>query len=297
MAAIRDEWQKKLLSWCKRQTDNNDADPLVRVTLAHMGERGSQKSPSQVHEIKNAGGQKPEDLCSSLVAAAHEDAEGLGGLQRYVCYSYYGEAGERKGERFTFRIFTDFAEDELGGDSEPANATGLVSQSMRHTEAIMRSNTMDRGEIIRHYQRIVDSLTAQVEKLSAKHFDMLTMAEEMTQANHERKMDAIRVEHEMINKGEVFRTVKILLPTVVNKLAGKNLLPTSETPSDVLVDQLLESLDPQQVAVIQQVLKPQQLVAFAGIAETALTRKEQREKKDKEAKGGLEVTPGNGKAE
>src|ERR1700685_3418913 len=75
--------------------------------------------------------------CEDIGARLQDDASQLGGMQRYILTAWQGD---KCLGRMTVRAKGEEAEDKDDGVlSEPANSKGLVAQTMRHLEGVMKT--------------------------------------------------------------------------------------------------------------------------------------------------------------
>ena len=78
-----------------------------------------------------------EIMVNQIEGQVLEDAEGIGGVQKYRILAYFTKAARSVG-RFTFRMAGAELDEYEDGFSEEATSKGHMSQMMRHNEALMR---------------------------------------------------------------------------------------------------------------------------------------------------------------
>lgn len=272
-----EEQQKHLERWIRQHKQiARDEGDLVFLELTHLGQTRHEKLWSSPVDIDS----DPEDLASAAYQAAYDDATGLGGIQRYSLATFFGTEKKKKiGEKKRFRIRgpedEDFPED-IG--SEVANAKGLVTQSMRHSEALMRTTVGSAQDIIRHYQKMVDSFGMENERLRVKLAEMYDAHEEILSLQNEREIERMQAEKKEERFDELIRMVKLLGPGIVNKLAGKKILEEKESPEAFQLREFMESLTQEQLQQLGGVLKPAQLGVVLQLADKYL--KEEQEAKN-----------------
>lgn len=129
------------------------------------------------------------------------DAEGLGGLQRYVLLGMHGS--DVVG-RLPLRV-AGAAEESEGDafDSEPATARGLVSQLMRHNEANSRIVSMSMAQLVSTMGRQMDRMRILAEEAEDKRHNLTELAEELFSGKHVRDLEtrALELRAETIQKG------------------------------------------------------------------------------------------------
>jgi hypothetical protein len=149
---------------------------------------------------------------------------------------------------------------------------------MRHMEAIMRTSVMVQGEVMRNQTRMIERLAQQNEVLQAKHMETIELIEELHSKKHEREVKTIEVAAKVERENEVASKLMLLAPVVVNKIAGKKLLPETASPEQIQVDQFLESFTQEQMLKMQSVLSPSQLLVVMELYQAAQQRAEERRK-------------------
>jgi hypothetical protein len=85
-----------------------------------------------------------EEVTKSIADMAQGDADGRGGRNNYAVQSYHGESTEPSA-RFALRMDGEGDLEDDNFSSEPATKSGLIGQTMRHLEAVMRSATAGTG--------------------------------------------------------------------------------------------------------------------------------------------------------
>lgn len=200
-------------------------------------------------------------LIESLI---FDDAEGLTGVQSYLVLSYFENRPDKPGSRFTIRESAS-SEDTDEVESEPPTKTGLLSQMMRHSEAAVRGSLMASGQIINTLRNQCSRQADTIEKLVSEKMAGLEMMERMRSEELERKILMRREENDEKMKGEIFDKVATLVPVVVNKLTGKNLLPAKRTSMELVIQGLIESITQEQMNALTTVLRPEQTVALLEI--------------------------------
>lgn len=262
-----EERQKELERWVRQQKSvARDEGALTFMELTHLGQTRHDRIWSAPVEVDT----DPTDLASALYKAAVDDANGLGGIQKYSLGVCFG--GKKKPlEKCRFRVRAPDDEefpDDIG--SEVANAKGLVTQAMRHTEGVMRTSIGGTQDIIRHYQKMVETSTADAERLRERLAEMYEAHEEILSMQTEREIDRMRAQKREDRIDEGIQVLKLLGPTIINKLAGKKILEEKETPESYQMRQFMESLDPKQMEQLSEVLKPAQLGVVLQLADKYL---------------------------
>jgi hypothetical protein len=189
--------------------------PPDRILVRHLSANDRQ---SDVGNLPLPGEANTEasviELAGRLGDLINTDAEGLGGIQRYVLIAMQG--GEVVG-RLPLRATG--AMDETQGDpidSEPATARGLVAQLMRHNEANSRIVSLSMGQIVSTLLRQNERLRMVAEEAEDKRYAVAGLTEQLLSAQHERDLEAKVIEE----RGELIRHGLTQLKAVVPYLAA-----------------------------------------------------------------------------
>jgi hypothetical protein len=99
-----------------------------------------------------------------------------------------------------------------------------------------------------------------------------------------RELEEKKLDFEITNKQAIMDKVGILIPTVVNRIAGRNLLPEKSTPEKEILRSFMESLRPDQFAAMQTVLDGQQMMVILSMYEKFQAEQEAKNKSNGAAK-------------
>ncbi len=199
-----------------------------------------------------------EALLSRIEEALENDADGLGGVQRYVLLAL------REGRplsRLPLRV-ASATDDGINGEpmeSEPANSKGLLAQLMRHNEVQSRMFAMSMGQVVSTMQRTIARLQETVEQADERRLAAVDVAEQMLTKQHERAALTQMVEDNRAARTATFDTVKSVMPFVVNYLRKTTGMEPEATPVATLVSQLASSLQPEQLLGLQNLLTSDQM--------------------------------------
>ena len=215
-------------------------------------------------------------LISQVVQAAQEDANNLkSGIQLYAVFAHY-----KKNPGYTPRCyFRVSAEEEYDPEvsgcdpSEPSNEKGLVSQLMRHCEAIMRTSTMNTSYIIEALRQENANQRMLINQQAEQSVEMGAIIQESLDNFTARRISEREAETKQNMMAAVFEHLKLLFPVILNKLAGQPIAPETDASFNLLAA-LFESMSQeQQQALVEQFLKPEQIPLFAEFLETYDKRK------------------------
>ena len=259
-----------------------------RVVIRHMSLENKAQGDVASFNIPQDDGLAGETdmLVNKLVDAAQRDANDFeGGIQKYALYAYY--TGDPN--YVPRKIFRVAADDEVTRDvnpSEPPTERGLVAQTMRHLEAVMKTSTVATGVIIENMTRQLRDHQEAKKVTDQQTVDLMLLVQENINEAHRRRLDERREEMEMGIKEGLFEQLKVAIPIILNRISGKPLLPEQDK-SFMLMAALLENLRPEQQAFLRESLDPPQAAVLGEILG-------EYEKKKATFMGGSQKLPGGG---
>jgi len=189
------------------------------------------------------------------------DADELGGMQRYCLLVYRNS--ERSSGRFPFRVagHEESAEEML---SEPATAQGLLSQLMRHNEINSKTALQAVAQVLTMQHRTIEEQGSQLRHHVSQQIEMVRLIEELHSAKHERELSMRKAESQERFANDAMDKAMLLLPSIVNKLAGQKLLPERSTPEVETLRAFLSSLKQEQWNHIMSGLSKEQQIALGS---------------------------------
>lgn len=230
------------------------------------------------------------ESCRSIEDTAQGDADGAGGMNNYIVQSFHGEKPEKATARFTLKFHggSDVETDEVS--SEPPNKTGLLSQLMRHNEAIMRTATIVQGNALSTMQRTQARQESIIEGLLKEKFENFELIEKLLSQKDEREMAKAKAIQDMEMRDKLVDKVSLLAPMVINKFmsSGKpgeqKLLPEATTPVEQQLSSLADSIDENQLMQMQKIFSPEQLMTFVDVFSTIKKKQNTLLQKTEESK-------------
>jgi hypothetical protein len=223
-----------------------------------------------------------DELASEIFQTAQADGEEHEGPAKYTVLAYFGGANFPSSRCPAVRVLSSMRSDGDYQETEMPNSRGFATQQMRHNEVLMRMLVSSAAQHSQHTERLLSRAYDRIESLEEERGTFLDAFERLQQGSHERELEARSHDANLKHREEMLEQVKVLVPTVVNKVAGKKLLPEKTTAKDEIVHSLLASLSPEQMAALQGILTPAQLVGFAelyeGEAKKALEKKAAKER-------------------
>jgi hypothetical protein len=283
--------RKRINDWLRRQAyvDTDEKGICVKVLVCQAS--GSGKQGAEIGVVKMPKKPLAEDfgvMTQEIGVIATNDAEGLGGVQRYLLVAMHkNDDGFAVGERHTFRI-VGVTEDEDEGMSEAPTKTGLVNQQMRHNEALMKIATMQSTHIISQQALTIQRLTAQLESMQQKHFDTVELMEDLMSKKHERELTAKTQGNKLELQREMANKLMLLAPTIVNAAAKKRLMKENTTPIEQLLHSLFVSFKPEQFNGLMEseMFTPDQKMGFMALVESVMKFDPKREDDGESKKNG-----------
>lgn len=211
------------------------------------------------------------ELAQEIVQLAQDDAEVSSMPQQYCCVAFFGKDTQwsARSPRMTFRseqaeMMTADGSGAFGGgfDSEPATMQGHHAQMMRHNEMLFRGAVGSMGQIMEAQQRHIDRLMRNQEHNEEMRLKIMLEYEQLLSQRHERQLEIQREERKQAIQADMIEQVKILGPTIVNRISGKKLLPEKTDPDLEIVYRIFGTLKPEQTREIFSVFNESQLDDF-----------------------------------
>lgn len=267
--------RKRIADWLRRQAfvDTDEKGICTKILVCQSS--GAGKQGAEIGSIKMPKKPVTEDfnlMTQEIGLIATNDAEGLGGVQRYILLAMHkNDDGMAVGERHTFRI-VGVVDDEDEGLAETPTKGGLVNQQMRHNEALMKIATMQSTHIISQQAQTIQRLTGQLEAMQSKHFDTVELMEDLMSKRHERELTAKTAGNKLDLQKEMVNKLMLLAPTIVNAAAKKRLLPEKTTPIEQVLHSLLVSFTPEQFNGLasSDLLTPDQKMGLMTLVESVM---------------------------
>ena len=181
------------------------------------------------------------------------DSLNFRGPTLYGLFSYR-EAGKRYVSRTLLRVAGQGFNQAMG-ETEAADARGLTSQMMRHTEVASRIALGHTQEIIAHYQHLLEARDKRIEDLESRHYKVLELHERLTSMQHERDMDMVRAAQSDKRTDFFKEKLDVLAPVLINKFVKGEGGPAL---GEEMMRQLLGSLTPKQMETITGSLQVEQ---------------------------------------
>ncbi len=260
--------EKRLERWVRQQAFGGWEDRLCTFVIEHVG-----VGKATVVFEKTVEGILAEHEITPMVEFLWEtimsDVEGLGATQKYMVKAMR-EGRETPSGRFTCRVMADNDEenDLDGTDTEPPTKAGIQAQQMRHNEALMKTFAGTVQAMLGSMARMTQQQAEQIEKLTEQRFKSLEVIENAMTQQAERELASMSAMSAEDRKDKMVNTLMMLAPAVVNKLGGKKLLPEASSPKDMMLKNLIDSLEPEQFAKLSTALTAEQQVLLVQVIQT-----------------------------
>lgn len=254
--------EAKLEKWLRQQIFRSRGNPLERFSLrpAKGDEVDSFPLPSDFN------GDNIGVLVDDILARAQTDADGMGTkTQRYVLVAL--EVGAKSGPRYPFMVRGEGDDDEADSEEGQPTEKGLTIQLMRHNEALMRMLVMTTGSAVSTMGRRLDNAEATNLALVKQRSEDLRVLEAAKTEQHERDTNLLLISGQEERKGELFKKLELLLPIVMNKIAGKDVMPTGKGAD--IFRTLADSLKPEQLQQIAPFLSQEQQMLLLTLLKDA----------------------------
>lgn len=252
--------ERRWLPWLREHLHHENPG---EVQLHQIGPAGSSCLERwQVGEdlsVWNEAKMREVVLAAEKIAA--EDSEGMGGDNSY-CLAF--SAGpdrviDLRSPAWTLRVTGSAIE-----PSEGPTEKGLAAQAMRHLEQTQKSLLGALETITTHYQRMSTAQAAELEMYRSAIWQVYELRENLLDRSEERKLAKTKLEEDQRLQYEMLRSFAPLVPGVVNRLAGKKLMPEHTLPLIEMAKQISVMFGPKEIEKIAAAFAddPEKLVAF-----------------------------------
>jgi len=151
---------------------------------------------------------------------------------------------------------------------------------MRHVEAIQRTGTVATGHLFNIMQGEMRRIAEKNEKFAQQQIDFLVLMQELLDNSHERRLKEKTEESRLATKDSVLALLSSLVPVIINRVAGKPVVP-EQNRSLMLMSNLLENLEPaQQSAFFESLTTPQKIALSEVLSEYEKSKDQWSGKKD-----------------
>jgi len=250
---------------------HRQADPAgphgkwIRLQLLHLPTKWGIRTWAIDEDVSD---ERLAALQEDILSTAQEQASRLFGNQRFILAAYHDKRPSEPSESTGFIRDGGGAGVSEDGEVDPQGlgARDIVAQTLRHTEGIMRTFQAGVVDLMRVQSKVVAEQADMIREYHARHFANVHIQETLLSQAEERRTAAEAAKLKQQVWLGAARSMSVLAPVVVNKLAGATILPPAgsvlkEIESSVLasltkdqLDKLLGVLDPDQVVGITQLI-------------------------------------------
>lgn len=263
--------ENNIKDWVRRNVLTLDAEKgrCHKLVIRHL--TVEKKPDADVHTVNIPGDPSIEGteiadkVILDIAQAAQRDANDLNGLQTYAVYAYY-TTDKNWVPRKIFRVAAeDEVEREREGNSEPPSEKGLLSQLMRHNETNNKNSLVAMGYILQTFQKEIQQQREQNKIFMNQQIDMTILVQEVLDGSSKRRIEEKQSEIQVSMIEGVFEHLKIGLPILINRLAGKEVFAPKMERELYMLATLFEGLAPEQQAELTNMLRPEQLSILAEL--------------------------------
>jgi hypothetical protein len=251
-------------SWLRKQIVLRDKvhGNCHHILLRHLTiDRKVQGDVASFSVKLEVGSEDINPLITSICEAAQQDADVIqSGIQNYALFAQYDDLNYMPRKMFRVAALNEGFERDLT-PSEPPTEKGVLAQHMRFTEAMTKTTLTSVTFMHELLQRENSRLADQNEKYAEQQIDFMLVLQKLMDHSHERRLKEKEREFGVGLKQQALEKVSTLIPIIANRIAGKNVLPTTD-PSFLLMADLLENLSPQQQMDMLEMLDPAQRILF-----------------------------------
>lgn len=257
--------EQQLERYLRQQLTQIRSTALEKLVLRHSapGAKGPEVETFKLPETIDI--EAIPAFAMDIMGRAQEDADGLGGVQRYVLFFHEVGSPTRPCGRYTFRLRgeEDAEWDESSGEEAPTTK-GMLTQLMRHNEALTRIvasfATSSSSTSARRQEQLENTL---LEMHKQRQTDLRTLEAALTQ-QHERDILLLTTTATEERKDKMFEKLSLLLPAVLQKLTGHKIIP-GDDPHILMIKELVNSFTPTQLGQLTQTLSPEQQIVMVQL--------------------------------
>jgi hypothetical protein len=256
--------EAQIESWIRREVAFPDKKlgRCDRIVVRHLNLE--KKPQGDVATISVPLEDEIDPLLHQISEAAQNDANDLkGGVQLYAVYAYYTN-DRTYCPRKVFRVSAEEEMDRDVSPTEPPSEKGLVAQTMRHLEAVMRHATVSASMQLQTMQRENVRLSEMNERSAQQQIDLMILMQDLMNDGTKRRLAERREEAGLAMKEEAMSKLAALVPVVINRIAGKPILP-EEDKSFMLMSALLENLSEEQQQAFFNSLSDTQKITLSEV--------------------------------
>lgn len=226
-----------------------EAGSLALLRLQHIN-AAEQMMPVGTWAVDPQSEESLSAVKMEIVQTAENTATAWRGFNRFALQAYYGK-DQAQGGYFAFSV--DGSDREARpGPTEPANLVGMLSQQMRHNEALTKLLVTERGEQTQLMMRSQQQLSAELESVRASYYANLKTQEEQIMQVADRELARVHLTRSEDRKDKIFdqaaQTIPMLVNRVSQKYGGPTLMGGGTEPTTMMMKNLMQSMDDTKLA-------------------------------------------------
>jgi len=242
----------------RRHAYGTDADKLSQITLKHqLSKNGQIKSwPFSKRDTD------VDDLQVQILELAQEHASGIGGMQKYVVGAVYPSGVQT----LTIRVFGgDDDDDASGSSSDKSSIPAVVAALIRYNETLTRcliETTTSTNQVL---AKTVQEQQAQIAQQNNERVEAIVLQEQMLSMQADRELAAMMAKAKNENQQKLLQNLLMLAPSVVNRIAGREVLPEQVSPALQAIKGVFTSLTEEQMSKLTDILTPAQTITVLDL--------------------------------
>lgn len=266
--------KQTLAEWILEAMTDSDKDgqctalSLVHLRVADAGVIGE----TEVHTIKFKGDVvfKAEDLAETFSHKANGYSQELTGVQQFCLYAFYGERKTPEARH----PFKTSGELNFGGMStEAPNETGVRSQQMRLTEAIVQGAFRQSSIAFDNLFRTSELQALQNQKVMQQNAELMELTKTLLLERETKQHEHRILEHKEEQKTLLMEKGANLLPALLNTVTGKEIVPAAHQDTAIL-EAIASSITEDQAIKLAQAIPEEVRGVLAGRLQEILTKRE-----------------------
>jgi len=251
-----------ILKFLTRLAQSQEREGNVEVEISQWGSGGSAEP---IYNVDMALGDNVDEICEQFMTEVVDDA-----MEMPPGWVRYRIRAEGHGSATIKLKVVQSDPDDIDDAGDLPNRKGLLTATMRHQHQTLRTILPQHDKLYSRYEKQLEAKDKRIAELESQQMANIKAYEEMVSGRHVREMELRKIEREEKQAEMITGALMGAVPMVAAKLFDLQ-MPAAMTGGDGQIDAvvggLLDSLSPEQFAVLQKVFTPQQLQALAGLAQ------------------------------
>ena len=249
-----------LAEWLERQWDGEGLQKVELHALYGPTARRRSKEPIERKDYK-ANQPKPSKealvtAANELLAAAQRDTDTIGKIQRYAVLAIDMRRGDGVVGQFSFRLEPENSYVENGAAEEEENGDGFGSDRLlKRFDVYAKDHNANQeqlygmiGGMFEMYQSVNMQFLERINKLEERNSQLVKDREEALSQQADRDLARDKQKFWLDQMRDGATLVKGVFPTIVNKVAGKPILPVARSPQSLVLENFFQGITDEQRA-------------------------------------------------